>query len=304
MIEEAVPEGLSHAKGPVLEYEVGTIPPAGSRRLELTLTAAKPGRVRNVIRARSASGLVAQHTVELDVIAPDLLVKIDGPTRRYLERKATFTVRIENPGSAPASNVDLVTRLPQGLKFISTNNSGRYDRATHSIRWRLEQLPAHKWGEVQFAAVPEQVGEYNIHAEATASNDLQSEQDHRLNVEGIAALLFGLADQVDPIEVGATTTYEIRVKNQGTKNASNVQFVAQLPQGMQAIGADGPTNHRIQGDQVVFDSIPSLAAKGESSYRIRVKGVAAGDQTFRVRMTSDDIAAPVFKEESTKVYTD
>ena len=304
VLEEDVPAGLSHAKGPQLEYEVGTIPAGRTRRLELSLTADKPGLVENVVVARAEGGLMAEHRLKLEVIAPELAVKVVGPKLRYLERKATFQVAIENPGSAPAKNVELMTRLPRGLRFVSTNNSGRYDRATNTVRWSLDRLPAGQYGEVKFTAVPTTMGDYDIHAEATADMGLRDEKQHRLRVEGLAALLFSVADQTDPIEVGGSTTYEIRVKNQGTKAASNVQFVALLPPGMQAMSGEGASHVRIEGDRVLFAPIEQLPAKGEASYTVRVKGVQAGDQRFRIRMTSDDTSAPVIKEESTRVYAD
>lgn len=304
VLEEDVPEHLSHSRGPRLEYEVGTIPAGGSRRLELSLKAAEPGQVVNVIRAHGEGGLIAEHRINLEVVAPQLQVQLTGPQTRYLDRKATFTLAIKNPGTAAARNVELTTRLPQGLTFVSTNNSGRFDRTTNTIRWSLDQLPAGQFGEVQFTGTPTRKGEYSIAAEGTADAGLRDVKDHQLVVEGIAALLFGVADQVDPIEVGETTFYEIRVKNQGTKDASNVQFVAVVPPGLRAVSAEGPTKHRIDGDRVFFDKMPRLPAKGESTFKIQVEGIQAGDQRFRVQMTSDETDSPVVKEESTRVYSD
>jgi uncharacterized repeat protein (TIGR01451 family) len=304
VIEEDVPPGLSHPKGPQLEYEVGTIPPGGTRQLELTLTAARPGVVNNILVVRGDGGLMAEHHVELEVVAPQLQVQVTGPSKRYLERKATFTVRVENPGTAQAKDVDLVAHLPHGLKFLSTNNSGHYDPARHLIRWSLERLNAGQFGEVQFIVLPEQMGQYKLRAEGKADMGLADAQEHSVVVEGIAALLFSVADVTDPIEVGGTTAYEIRVKNQGSKAASNVRFEALIPEGMKAISGDGPTHYRLEGQQVTFEPLAHLEPQGESIYRIHVEGIRSGDQRFHVQMTSDETTTPVVKEESTRVYAD
>ncbi len=304
VLEEDVPPGLSHPKGPQLEYEVGTIQPGGTRHLELTLKAAQPGIVENVLVARAGGGLVAEHRIKLEVIAPQLRVRIAGPSRRYLDRKATFSVAVENPGTAPAQNVDLVANLPRGLQFVSTNNSGRYDPTAHAIRWSLEKLPAGQFGKVQFTATPTVMGQLKVRAEGKASAGLVDAQEHDLTVEGIAALLFGVADLTDPIETGGNTTYEIRVTNQGSKAATNIRFVAQVPAGMKPIRGDGPTNVRIDGQRVSFDPLARRAPKGEATFRIQVQGDDAGDHRFRVQMTSDEMTVPVVKEESTRVYSD
>lgn len=302
-IEEDVPAGLSHSKGPKLEYELGSIPAGGQRRLELSLTAAEAGMVENIIRARADGGLMAEHQVSLEVIAPQLKVRIDGPETRYLERKATYSVAIENPGSADARNVELITRLPQGLKFISTNNSGRFDAASNTIRWSLDRLPARQFGEVKFTAMPIHKGSYNINAEARAMNGLRDVADHALDVDGIAALLFEVADQVDPIEIGGITTYQIRVENQGTKEASNVQILAMIPEGMRAVPAQGRSRYTVNQNRVEFERIARLPAKSESVFNIQVEGIAAGDQRFKAQMSSDDTAS-IVEEESTRVYAD
>jgi|GEM_PF-1868507 len=304
VLEDDVPPGLSHTAGQQLQYEVGTIRPGETRNLELTLKAAKPGMVENVIMARGDAGLVAQDQAQLEVIAPQLQVGLEGPTLRYLARQATFTVSVSNPGSAPANNIELVAQLPAGLKFVNTNNAGQYDSSAHTVRWSLAELPPGELGKVQVTATPTEMGQMKVRAEARADMNLSDVREHTLAVEGLTALFFSLRDLADPIEVGGQTTYEVRVLNQGTKTASNVQLVALLPPGMRAISGEGATRGAVEPQRVVFDTLARLAPQGEAAYTIHVEGAQAGDHRFRVQVTSDELTAPVTKEESTRVYSD
>ena len=241
VIQEDVPPGLSHSSGTKLEYEVGRIEPGQTRQLELTLQAAQPGQVQNTLMARADAGLLVKNTIDIEVVAPKLQVGLEGPSKRYLDRQATFTVSVANPGTAPAHEVELVAQLPTGLKFVSTNNSGYYDQSRHAVVWSLQQLPAGEMGKAQFTALPTEMGEQRVHAEGKAQMGLESTQDLNLTVEGISALLFSVADQMDPIEVGGQTVYEVKVTNQGSKAATNVSLAAMVPEGMQAVsaGTDG-----------------------------------------------------------------
>ena len=304
VLDEDVPHGLTHSSGPKLEHEVGMILPGQTRHLELTLTASQPGPVTNVLVARGDAGLLAKDTLELEVVAPELQVDIQGPKRRYLEREATFTVSVANPGTATAKSVELVAQLPRGLKFLSTNNSGHYDQSRHAVIWNLEQLPAGEMGKAQFKAVPNEMGDFNIRAEARADRNLASEEQHQLRVEGIAALYYGVADKIDPVEVGGETTYVITVENQGSKTATNIRFRAEVPGGMQPINGTGATQSVINGQIVDFEPIVKLPPKAKTSFEVVVRGTKAGDQKLRVQMISDEIRTPVIKEESTRVYTD
>ncbi len=304
VLEEDVPQGLTHSSGAKLEYAVGTIQPGQTRHLELTLKASEAGSVVNTLFARAEGGLEAKDVVELEVTAPKLDVAIEGPSKRYLERQATFSVSVANPGTADARDVELIAHLPTGLKFVSTNNSGYYDQARHAVIWSLEQLPAGEMGKAQFTAVPIEMGNFQIRAESHAEPGLEAQQEHALQVEGIAALLFGVADKVDPIEVNGQTAYEIRVVNQGSKAATNIQFTAIVPEGLRPVSAEGPTPETIDGQQVVFGPLDRLPPKEQAVFRVMVEGAAAGDHRFRVQMTSGEIETPVIKEESTRVYAD
>lgn len=304
VIEENVPAGLAHPAGDTLEYEVGQLAPNESKELDLVLTASQAGQAVNLLRARGEGNLDVQHELSLDVIAPDLAVTVNGPKRRYLEREATYTVSVSNPGTAPARDVQLVTYLPRGLKFVEANNYGEYDAQTRSIHWLLEELPANETGEVTLRALPVEAGEHKMVVSGTAQSGLKTEIEEVVTVEGLAAILFELVDVSDPIEVGAETVYEVRVINQGTKNAVNVRVMATVPEQMRALSAEGPTRHAIEGNRVVFDGLPRLAPKADTTYRIRVQGHSPGDARLRVQLMTDEMRSPVTKEESTRIYSD
>ncbi len=79
MLSETVPQGLSHAAGKELEFEVGTLKPGESRELDLTLTAAEAGMVTNVISADAEAKLHAEAHTEIEIVAPLLQVSMTGP---------------------------------------------------------------------------------------------------------------------------------------------------------------------------------------------------------------------------------
>ncbi len=304
MLLENVPENLRHEAGPALEFEVGTLRAGETRTLELVMSAEKAGHVTNVLTARADGNLEVQQQVEFQVVAPELAVDVNGPRRRYLERPATYTVSIENPGTATARDVRLVTRLPQGLRFVKANNLGEYDAASHSVYWSLAELPEGEQGEVQLTAMPVTSGELTLQVEGQASEGLKDEAAMAIQIEGIAALKFEVLDVEDPIEVGGETMYEVRVANQGTKAATNVGVRFVTPAGMQAVAASGESRHTVQSGAVVFAPLPRLAPQAEALFRVRVQGIQPGDQRMTVEVTSDDLAQPVRKEESTRVFGD
>lgn len=301
---ETIPEGVTHEAGPSLEFEVGTLAAGEARELELIVTGEQAGRVLNQMTAQADAGLRIDAACEFEIVAPALEVAVEGPQRRFLERPASYQVSIQNPGTAPARDVRLVTHLPQGLEFVSANNMGEYDSSTHTVHWSLAELPASERGTVELVALPVEPGAHTLEVHTQAALGLEDRAEKRVTVEGIAALSFEVTDVSSPIETGGETTYEIRVSNQGTKEAANVQVAAMLPAGLRAVSASGETRQQITGQQVVFAPIGRLAPKGETQYRVVAQGTRPGDHRVRVQITSDEVQQPIVKEVSTRVYAD
>jgi uncharacterized repeat protein (TIGR01451 family) len=218
-------------------------------------------------------------------------------------------VGFQNPGTAPATNVEIVAYLPKGLEFMSADNKGQYDTRQHAVHWSLAELPASKSGFVQIEAFPIDVGEQIVRAEAKADLNLAADAEHTTVVQSVTELEFSVADLQDPIEVGSETTYEIRVLNNGGKRATGIQVAALLSAGIQALKGEGTTAVTISppgpdGQLVEMAAIAELPPRGEAIYRLKVKGVTEGYQLIRVQLQSSDAATPITKEEGTKVYLD
>jgi uncharacterized repeat protein (TIGR01451 family) len=283
---------------------VGQLRPGESRKLDLTMVAQRPGPLTNVLTARGDGNLRAENRRNLEIVAPQLDIALDGPKRRYLEREATYQVSVSNPGTAAASQVSLVAYLPSGLKFVSANNGGQYDQASRAVHWRLEELPVNEVGTVTLVAMPVEPGSHAIKLTGTAEKGLKVEKQQPVLIEGIAAILFEATDTANPIAVGAETTFEIHVTNQGSKAASNVQVAVLLPPEMKPVAAEGPTRHAMEGNRIVFDGLAQLAPKADTTYRVRAQGLKPGDLRTRIQLMTDEMQSPLTKEESTRVYAD
>lgn len=304
VLEERIPPGLRHPAGRDLEYEVGDLRPNETRRLELKMTAAQAGMVNNVLSARADANLKVEDRFDLEVLAPKLVVNMEGSKRRFLERQATYTVSVSNPGTAPARQVELIAQLPPGLKFVEANNAGHYQEATRTVHWLLEELPVKETGSVSLTTMPIEPGEQTLRIRGVAQQGLTAIKEHPVLIEGVASLAFEVTSLNNPIEVRSETTYEIRLANHGSKAATNVRISALLPPEMKFVSADGPTRQFGEGNRIVFEPLPRMAPKATAVYRLRAKGLRPGDLRVRFQVTTDDMQGPVTKEESTRVFSE
>jgi len=304
VLEGVIPEGITHRAGHELEFDVGSLPPGESRSIDLVLATTGPGVHGLRLTARGDGQIEVSESVKIAVTAPTLELAVQMPSRRYLQRPATCVLSMTNAGTAPAVGVELVAQLPPGMKFIRANNAGYYEERTHRVLWNLEELPAAETGQVEVVVMPIALGPQKIVAAARTTAGLSDQIGHTVEVEGLAALAFEVADSEDPIEVGGVSEYVIRVANQGTKPASGVRVVATLLGDMEPVEARGPSAHRVDNLTISFEPLAKLAPSEEATYRIRVRGRREGDQRVQVQLTSDEQPAPITKEEITRVYAD
>lgn len=304
VLEEDVPAGLLHQESSHLEFAVGTLKPGESRRLKLTLTADKPGIVTNEILIRGEGNLLAKAAAQLEVIAPALQVGVSGPKLRYLERAATYNVEVANPGTAPAKEVELVTYLPKGMKFLSADHEGHYESRNHAVYWSLEELPAKQSGVAKLKLMPLEAGVQPITVEGRAELGLKHEFKTSVKVETSAELEFTIDDENDPVEVGSETVYAITLSNSGSSAATDIRIDVAVAGEMQPISGQGPTRVNVQGQAVAIEPLARLAPGEKAVYRLRVRGLREGNQRFQVQVRSAETPVAVTKEEITRIYSD
>ncbi|TWU03290.1 DUF11 domain-containing protein [Neorhodopirellula pilleata] len=303
ILQEDVPQGLDHPRGRQLDNALGTLRPGESRREILRLRAVQPGMIRNVVHLVAEDAQEVTDSVDVEVVAPSLGVQLAGPSRRFLERQATYMVNIENNGTAPATNVEVIAYLDRGFTFVSTENNGHYDSNRHAVLWSIVNLPPGDAGSVPLTLLPVEEGDQAIRLEAVADLETRAQSESTVSVQSQAELSFSIADTADPIELGSETTYEIRVKNAGSRNDTNVQVRLVVPPGIELLQSDAEVQTDGRGG-LTFAPHGNLPAGGDLVYRVRVRGTQPNTHIIKAIVTSDQARVPVTKEESTMVYED
>lgn len=297
-------EGLEHARGNKIDYEIGTLA-AGETRAVQVICSTKAGGAQTCDSYTEAEGgLKATDKAAANVIMPRIDLEATGPKLKYLDRKAVYTIKVTNPGDAPAFNVSVTDAIPAGFKFLQADNGGRHDFSTRTVSWFLGEIAPGQTREVKVECLAINTGEHQHKILAQASRGLKQEQAVVTRVEGLSAIMLEMVDLDDPIEVGAETSYEVRITNTGSKTETDVKLVCMVPEKMQFKGATGPVKFTQNGNEIIFEPIPRLAPRADAIFRITVKTTAAGVVHFKSRLTSTLLTEPVTKEEATRIYSD
>jgi uncharacterized repeat protein (TIGR01451 family) len=306
-LEADLPVQLRHESGDQHLEAIfpNELAPNQSQRIELRSTAAQPGDATCIIRALTEDGTEAQQQVPVTILAPNLVAGIEGPRLRYLDRQATYKFKVQNNGTAQATNLQFVVRLPSGLRFnASDNNLADYNPSDHTVSLGLQELPVGQPAVFELTVLPVERGTQVLTLNATADLGLSTEAKGQVVVEGLAELAFTIGQDNGTIEVGSSSTYTVQVTNIGNNPDKDVRLAVHLPAGAQVLKVDAPVRYRAEGNQILFEPIPEMRNKDQHTFRFQVQHTKAGSLIVRTQLTSANWPVAVVKEEGTLVYND
>jgi uncharacterized repeat protein (TIGR01451 family) len=137
---------------------------------------------------------------------------------------------------------------------------------------------------------------------ATAQGIKDSAQDST-EWRGVTGVLVETADDPDPIQVGETTKFTIRVTNQGTSSdISTLKIVGTLPPELEVVPNTVSDGGTVDGNVITWPIVPSVAPKAVITRSYIAKGVKAGDARTKVDVTTSARQNPITQFESTTVY--
>jgi uncharacterized repeat protein (TIGR01451 family) len=283
---------------------IGSLSAGQSQVIRLALFATQGGT--QSIQVQASAGQSLRHDAASDVIvsAPTLQVVAEGPSLRYVGRDAVYRIRVINDGGAAANNVRVAHAVPSGFDFVRADKGGKFEAGPSQIVWYVGRVEAGQSVDLAAELTATQLGDHEHVVTITGEGGATSRATVETAVDGTASLVVEVLDLDDPIEVGAETAYEVRVRNEGTKAATNVSISCQVPNGVAALSARGPTAHQGEASMLTFAPIDELEPGKTALYRVVVRGTDAGKHRFRVRLTSDSIDEPLVHEELTHYYAD
>ena len=227
-------------------------------------------------------------------LAVDCIVTNQTLAGRQIE--ACLTVR--NTGNVMASSAKIVLPVPPNTTLAGLSEGGLM--TTNSANWVLTNLQAGESRSVCAFFKTQIPGLISFRPKVTTTNANAASAGCDTTVLGVSGLLLENADDPDPVPLSETTTYTVRVTNQGTADDTEVKIVVEFPEEIDPVTASN--RGEVTGKTVTFPPYSRLAPKEKFEYTITAKGVKTGDARVKFIRTSSGIQAPTTAEESTRVY--
>lgn len=299
VIVDDIPDGMISVNDQQrITVDIGDLAPNESKTISGAVKTLKKGKFCNVAKVTSANAGEARAEACTTILQPGLKIAKEGMKEQFLTRNATYNIVVSNTGDTALTGVTVTDPAPAGTTITAAGPSAQ--ATAQQAVWNLGTLQPGEEKTLTLSLTSVVPGNHCNVATVTTTEGLTETAQACTEWRGVGALLLETLDDPDPIQVGETTTYTVRITNQGTADDTNIKVVVEFSPEIDPVSA---TNGGVvSGKTVTFPAFDRLASKQAFEYKIVGKGAKVGDARTKVTRTSDGIPAPTTAEESTRVY--
>ncbi|MGW8257449.1 MAG: CARDB domain-containing protein, partial [Thermoguttaceae bacterium] len=284
-------------------YQLGTLEAGNEKIIEVELTARQSGMLEIQVEAKGDACKSVRLSEKVLVHRGGLNIKVEGPKLQFLGSTVMYTIKVQNPGNAPARKVKFIAALPTALKYTGGVDDAHYEAKGNKLLWDVDSIQPGSVQTFRIKGVLGFAGANRLEVAASAEEDLNASGAALTQVESVANLALNVQDPGGPVRVGDEASYKIHVTNRGTKAAEGIEVVGYFARGIEPTSAYGASN-RVSPGQVVFSPIAKLLAGSEVILTINARAESSGNHLFRAEVHCKSLGSRLVSEDTTLYYQD
>ena len=277
--------------------EIGAIAAGREEIVDVELTFNEQGAIAISANATAAGNLTSKTGIQVLVQRPKLVASVVAPPMVYHGNAVDYRVTVLNDGTAPAENVVATVKLPSGATVINAPDNCQVSSGI--IEMSAGELASGTHRDFVFQLQLPAEGENVVAVDCLAEGEITAKASAATLVEAIADLKLTVNDPSAPAPIGSEVTYEVVLKNRGSKAATNVRVVAQFSEGIEPVRGEGQEYEVVPG-QLFFSTIPTIEAGESRTLRVVALAETDGTHRFRAEVRTVDSEQRLVHEESTQ----
>ena len=300
--------GFNHPQGRDLEYEIQSMRPGEQREIILSVVAGEPGEHQTKAELTASGTGSEQATWQTNVVGAQLQIVRRGPKRRYVGRAGVYENVVTNETNFDSIDAKLIEQVPDGMRFISADNGGRYDAESRSVTWTIHRIGAGRQKLLQIELMPTSAG--SRESTVTVLENAGFRSDDYVSTTVVEDLHNVSADisQLDgPVAIGETFGFTVMIDNRGTADATDVELQIDVPEEIQVIGAGSSAVQAklLAGNVVQYNVIVQIEPGQKQAFQIKLTGARpVSNGLVKARVRYRQMQEPLVVSESVTVYRD
>ena len=298
VLTSELPEGLTKLRATNATIE--SLGPGKSAQIQIFAQALKSGTKDVQFNLASAELEPVIRRASTAVVQPELEVSATGPSINFLQRNGVYQIEVNNPGQVDCSNVNIELNIPQEMAVSTISRQAQYNESSRQLSWNFKQIPAGQNEIIQFKAKCVEEGQHS--ASIFVDSDQTVEKEFRIStmVATRADVSISISNDNGPIQIGAATVFEIVVENKGSRVATDVEILVELPVSV----APGVSEDYVvdQYENTIQFSAADVGPGETKTYSFKAVGSAQGEQVVRSRLRMSGSEREIIAEDSVYIY--
>lgn len=205
-----------------------------------------------------------------DVIVTGSLLSVEKTSSKQSVSKGeelTYTITIQNKGTASANNVEVIDTFDEYLEIIDSD-SGIVDNDNHTVTWNIASIASNETIKYTITArVREDINKDVVNNHVIVKEPGKPDEEDEVDVD-VVTPTFTITKEVSKTEVtkGEEFEYFITVKNTSNANITNLLVTDEFDPRLIIVENDGA---EISGNTLTWTF--DLAAESSITFTVRVK---------------------------------
>jgi uncharacterized repeat protein (TIGR01451 family) len=300
-VSDTLPAGLygPDRSGNVANFHIDRLAPGERRVFDVPVKAGIKGEWDNQANVFFEQAIQANATAHVSVVESKVSITKNGPPRAYTFTEAGYTITVRNDGDTVLENIQLADEVVDGLRFVEATDGGQFQRGT--VTWTIPRLAQGESASRTVRLSGQKIYTSTAGAVATLVTGKQARDSATTEWVGAPGVLTEVMEDVDPVRVGKSVVYTVRITNQSTMTAITGDVFFKLSNELRPLDVTKKTGAVIDGQNVLVKGM-QIKPKGVYTFKVTAEAVAPGMAWARLEFSADFLQRPSVKEESTNVY--
>ncbi len=284
-----------------VSHKISHLDVGAKRNYSFSAQALTQGSYENYFHASyKNSGPETEGAAESNTTVVQSAIKVEkvGPQYAYVFKPETYQIKIKNTGDTDLKNVRITDIISDDYTVI---NPGQGRISGKAIGWIIPVLPAGSQQLISTIMTSNRPGSASVNTLLKTDNGLEASDQFTTQWLAVPGVTLSITDAKDPITIGESTEYTVRVRNQGEFEPVNGQIIITFSEHLIPKAILNEIEGTVYENQI---SIPAIVLKPGKDIVVKVSAEAfkMGSGRANLHFTADFLVNPVISQESTNIY--